>query len=143
MTVTAFDTLKMAGRLEAMGFSAAQAAGVAEVLVETVVADPATRSDLTKLETALRGDMVKLEAGLRGDMVKLETGLRGDMVKLETGLRGDMNVLRGDLVKLEAAMRGEMIAGFAMVKVDILRWLVPLLVGQMALTLGLFARLAG
>ena len=132
MTVTAFDTLKLAVRLEAAGFSAAQAAGVAEALVETVVADPATRSDLTKLETALRGDMVKLEAGLRGDMVKLETGLRGDM-----------NVLRGDLVKLEAALRGEMTAGFAMVKVDILRWMVPLLVGQMVLTLGLFARLAG
>ena len=57
MSLTAFDTLKLARRLEAAGFSGPQAAGVAEVLAETMVADAATRTDLLKTEHALRSDV--------------------------------------------------------------------------------------
>lgn len=132
MTATAFDTLKLARRLEAAGLSAAQAAGVAEALVETVVADPATRSDLMSTEAALRGDMARFESSLRGEMAALETSLRAEIV----GLRAEVG-------QVEARLRGEMNAGFAAVKVDILRWMVPLLLAQMGITLGLFARLSG
>ncbi len=132
MSTAAFDTLKLARRLEASGMTGQQAAGVAEALAETMVADPATRTDLLKLEHALRGDVKELEAKLRGDMKDLESTLRGDV----QGLRGELHT---EIAKL----RGEMVAGFATVKIDILRWIVPLILAQMGLTLGLFTRLAG
>jgi len=120
MSTAAFDTLKLARRLEASGMTGQQAAGVAEALAETMMADPATRTDLMKLEHALRGDVKDLEAKLRGEL---------------QGLRGELHT---EIAKL----RGEMVAGFATVKIDILRWIVPLILAQMGLTLGLFTRLA-
>jgi hypothetical protein len=46
--------------------------------------------------------------------------------------------MRTELAKL----RGELAAGLAAVKVDLLRWIVPLILAQMAMTLGLFVRLS-
>ena len=54
-----------------------------------------------------------------------------------------MQGLRGELHTGIAKLRGEMVAGFATVKIDILRWIVPLILAQMGLTLGLFTILAG
>ncbi|MBL8701893.1 MAG: hypothetical protein JNK67_26155 [Alphaproteobacteria bacterium] len=78
--------------------TAPQAVGVAEAMAEAMVIDPATRTDLMKVDHDLRLEIEKL--------------------------------------------RGEMHAGFAAVKVDILRWVVPLILAQLGMTLGLFIRLA-
>lgn len=109
MTAAAFDTLKLARRLEAAGMATPQAVGVAEALAEAMVVDPATRTDLMKLEHDLRMEIKRVEAQLRNEI---------------------------------ATLRGEMHAGFAAVKFDVLRWVVPLILAQMGLTLGLFVRLA-
>jgi len=97
MNATAFDTLRYANRLTAAGMAQSQAACIAETLADTMIVDPATRSDLARLETALR-------AGI-------------------------------------GTLRAETHAAIADAKVELLRWIVPLILAQMAMTFGLFVKL--
>jgi hypothetical protein len=67
MNAVPFDTLKMAHRLEAAGFSGPQAAGAAEALAEALAGtDLATKSDLNSVESRLRSDLASLETKLLG-----------------------------------------------------------------------------
>ena len=126
MTAIAFDTMKLVRRLEAAGMDQPQATGVAEALAETMVVEPATRADLQHLDARLTGEI----AALRTDMQRLDARLTGEI----TGLRSDMQVEF-------AKVRGEMQAGFASAKVELLRWILPLFLAQMALIIGVLVRL--
>ena len=162
MAAIAFDTMKLVRRLEAAGMDQPQATGVAEALAETMVVEPATRADLQHLDArltgeiaALRTDMQRLDArltgeiaGLRSDMQRLDgrlTGeiatLRMDMQRLDSRLTGEIAGLRSDMQVEFAKVRGEMQAGFASVKVEMLRWILPLFLAQMALIIGVLVRL--
>jgi hypothetical protein len=99
MSKTAFDTLKLARRLQAIGLPPAQADGFAEVFSEVMVTDLATKTDLAEVETRLRGEF------------------RLECEKIRTEI---------------AASRSE-----------ILRWIVPLILAQMALTVGVLLRMGG
>jgi hypothetical protein len=150
MTAAAFDTLKLVRRLTAGGMADDHATVIAEALAETLVIDPATRSDLARLDVSLRDQMRSMRDELRGEMSALRDELRGEISALREELRGEIGDLRKDLhaekqeVRLELAkLRGDMVAGFATTKVEILRWIVPLILAQMALTLGAMMRLAG
>ena len=126
MTAIAFDTMKLVRRLEAAGMDQPQATGVAEALAETMVVEPATRTDLQHLDARLTGEI----AALRSDMQRLDARLTGEIA----GLRSDMQVEF-------AKVRGEMQAGFASVKVELLRWILPLFLAQMAMIIGVLVRL--
>jgi hypothetical protein len=88
-----------------------QAACIAETLADTMIVDPATRSDLARLETALRGEV--------------------------GSVRSEIGTLRGEI----GTLRAETHAAIANAKVELLRWIVPLILAQMAMTLGLFVKL--
>jgi hypothetical protein len=126
MTAIAFDTMKLVRRLEAAGMDQPQATGVAEALAETMVVEPATRADLQHLDARVTGEI----AALRTDMQRLDARLTGEIA----GLRSDMQVEF-------AKVRGEMQAGFASAKVELLRWILPLFLAQMALIIGVLVRL--
>jgi hypothetical protein len=51
MTSVAFDTLKLARRLEAAGFSAKQAGDTAEALADTLLSTIATKADVEDIAT--------------------------------------------------------------------------------------------
>jgi len=75
-------------------------------IINAVLRDVATKSDLERLAASTRGDLERLreevkalEASLREDMKSLEDSLRGDMKSLEASLREDMR-------RLEARMSG-------------------------------------
>ena len=104
MTTVAFETMKLARRLEAAGMNQPQATGVAEALAETMVVEPATRADLQSLDARLSGEI---------------------------------SALRVEVEKL----RGEMQVGLAAVKLEMLRWLLPLFLAQMAMIVGVLVRL--
>jgi hypothetical protein len=104
VTAVAFDTMKLARRLEAAGMNQPQATSVAEALAETMVVDPATRADLQRLDARLTGEI---------------------------------SALRVEIEKF----RGEMQAGLAAVKFEMLRWLLPLFLAQMAMIIGVLVRL--
>ena len=144
MTAIAFDTMKLVRRLEAAGMDQPQATGVAEALAETMVVEPATRADLQHLDArltgeiaALRTDMQRLDARLTGEIATL----RMDMQRLDSRLAGEIAGLRSDMQVEFAKVRGEMQAGFASVKVELLRWILPLFLAQMALIIGVLVRL--
>jgi len=90
MTV-AFDTLKLARRLEAAGFSTRQAQDTAEALAETLTATVATQGDVRELGLQLRTEIASLGAELRMAMA----GLRTEMQSLRT----EMQSLRAELLK--------------------------------------------
>ena len=144
MAAIAFDTMKLVRRLEAAGMDQPQATGVAEALAETMVVEPATRADLQHLDArltgeiaALRSDMQRLDARLTGEIATL----RMDMQRLDSRLAGEIAGLRSDMQVEFAKVRGEMQAGFASVKVEMLRWILPLFLAQMAMIIGVLVRL--
>jgi hypothetical protein len=90
MNAVPFDTLRMAQRREAAGFSGPQAAGAAEALAEALVgADLATKSDLA----TLRGDMKNDNELLRNEVKAENITTRHEMALL----RRDMEVMRRDI----------------------------------------------
>ncbi len=97
MTV-AFDTLKLARRLEAAGFPTKQAQDTAEALAETLTANVASQADIH----AVQGDIRELGLQLRAEIREVELRLRAEMAGLRTemaGLRTEMQSLRAELIK--------------------------------------------
>jgi len=75
MNAVPFDTLRMAQRLEAAGFAAAQAAGAAEALTG---ADLATKGDLASVRTDLLGAIELLRQDMTiklGGMIFIAVGV--------------------------------------------------------------------
>jgi chromosome segregation ATPase len=152
MTATAFDTLKLSRRLEAAGMSVPQATSVAEALAETMVVEPASRSDVQKLEAELRlarqetrfeldklnTEIGKLHQQLHAEIDKLRREMRAEIDKLRQEMHAEIGKLRQEMQTELAKLRTEM----ATLKFDLLRWIVPLILAQMAMTLGLFVRLS-
>jgi hypothetical protein len=106
MTTMTFDKLAYIDRLKAVGFTEPQARGMADGLDQALREEVATKSDM---------------AGLRNEMNLLRVELRGDFRSEASGLRGEMAGLRGELL---AAMKAD--------KIDFLKWVVVLIVGQTA-----------
>ena len=129
-TVMTFDTLAYAKKLQAVGFTEAQAEVQAETLVELMEERLATkldievvRRDMKEMETGLKRDMKEMETGLkrdievvRRDMKEMETGLKRDMKEMETGLKRDMKEMELRLThNLTLRLGGMMAASVAVV----------------------------
>jgi hypothetical protein len=84
MTAVPFDTLKLADRLQAGGFSAEQARTFASALAEAASsAEVATKPDLRALEIALKRDVSDLEIALKRDVSDLANTVTRDLLDLE------------------------------------------------------------
>ena len=95
MPAAAFDTLRLARRLQGIGLPHEQAAGFAEAFADTMVSELATKADLASLGADLRAE-----------------------------LRLECEKLRSE-------------------RSEILRWVVPLILAQLALSVGVLLRIAG
>ena len=137
MTAIAFDTMKLARRLEAAGMNQPQATGVAEALAETMVVDPATRADLQRLDARLAGEI----SALRVEVEKLRGEMQAEFAQVRGEMRTEFALVRGEMHAGHAQLRGEMQAGLAAVKFEMLRWLLPLFLAQMAMIVGVLVRL--
>ena len=80
MTAVAFDTLKLARRLETAGFTRDQANGAAEALADSFSTEIATKSDLAELRAALDGRSSTIEASI----AKLGAELRTEIASLRS-----------------------------------------------------------
>jgi cell division septum initiation protein DivIVA len=92
MPAAAFDTLRLARRLQGLGLPPGQADGFAEAFADTMVIELATKSDLAELRAEFRLECERLRTDI-------------------------------------AASRA-----------DIIRWVVPLILAQMALTVGVLLK---
>src|SRR4051812_24747688 len=94
----AFNTLKFANRLKAVGIKPEHAEAEAEALAEVFEVNLSrltTKEDLQRLEESLRKD----NELLRKDTAALEESLRKDMATMEGALRKDTAALEESLRK--------------------------------------------
>jgi len=75
----AFDTLKFTQRLEQVGVGREQAVAHAELARDMILADLATKVDLTTLEAGVRTDL----AALKTDLVGMKKEIDGSLRELE------------------------------------------------------------
>ncbi|MEE8554434.1 MAG: hypothetical protein V3T00_01145 [bacterium] len=93
MSTVPFDTHAYVKKLQAVGFTEAQAEVQAEAIAGLVNEQLATKRDLKELETTLKRDLAELETALKRDLKELETTLRGGMKEQETSLKREMKEL--------------------------------------------------
>lgn len=90
---TAFDTLKLATRLEAAGLPRQQAVGTSEALAEALSrSDVATKNDLLATENLLRSEIKAFENSLRNEIQTVKNAL----VVTKTELQGEIELLRSE-----------------------------------------------
>lgn len=102
-----FDKLAHVDRLRAAGFDEPQARAMADGLDQALREEVATRTHL---------------AALRNEFGLLRIEFESELGAAAGALRGEMGALRGDLL---AAVKAD--------KVDLLKWVVMLIVGQTAI----------
>jgi hypothetical protein len=101
-----FDKLGYIDRLKAAGFAEPQARAMADGLDQALREGVATKSDI---------------AGLRNEI---------DVLRVE--VKSDLAMLRGDFDGKLGGLKGELLAAMKADKIDFLRWVVMLVVGQTA-----------
>ena len=134
-----FDKLAYVDRLKAAGFNEPQARAMADGLDQALREEVATKSDVAALRTDVRGEIAEFRTEVRGEIAELRTEVRGEIAELRnemgllrTELRAEFN---GGLIGLRGemgAMRGELLAAMKADKIDLLKWVVMLIVGQTA-----------
>ena len=80
-------------------------------IINAVLADVATKSDLEKLEAATKRELENLRAEMKAEMEKLEERLRSEMGKLEERLERRISALEGRVNSIEerlARLEGQM-----------------------------------
>jgi polyhydroxyalkanoate synthesis regulator phasin len=117
MTAVPFDTLKLADRLQAGGFSAEQSRTFASALADAVSgSEIATKQDLANLAT---------KADLQATNAEVQA------------VKADVQILKADL----QAMRAEFRTGLSDTKSDILKWIVSTIGVQTVAILGVVVAL--
>jgi hypothetical protein len=96
MATIAFDTLKLARRLEAAGFPREQAAGAAEAIAEVVGEAIVTRDYLDRRLGETDARITAVEANLRAHIADV----RADLLKRVIGLLLGQTAIIAALVKL-------------------------------------------
>ena len=110
MNAIAFDTLAYVKHLREAGVDPKQAEAQAEALSLAISENLATSEELKALELNLRSEIERLDINLRSEIEKLEFNLRAEIEKLGLELRAELRDSQMTIIK----------------------WLVPLLLGQTA-----------
>jgi hypothetical protein len=129
MSAVAFDTLKFAERLEAGGFSTAQAKAAAFAFADATTEQLITRQGLREDIEPLATSLSTLQADgtiVKADLAKWKTDV-ADLKTDVTALKVDVTALRSDLRQVELRLSGEL---------TLLKWMHGLVVaGILALVL--------
>lgn len=142
MTAIAFDTLKLARKLEAAGFPPRQAADTTQALAESLgeVSGLATKQDLEAMEVALRADISDLRSKLETDIGAFRSDVEHEITGLRSELKGDFASLRsevkGDIAELRSELKGDMAGLRAEMRGEFnlhLRWIVGTIIATAAL----------
>ncbi|WP_449244408.1 coiled-coil domain-containing protein [Desulfobacca acetoxidans] len=143
------DTLKAYEALTAADMPDRQARALVTIvqeLQETRLAEVAGKADIGALKTELKEDIGSLRAEMKEDIASLRAELKEDIVSLRAELKEDIVSLRAELKEDIVSLRAEMKALEARheikftaleakidrVKFDLLKWFIPLILGQAA-----------
>ena len=97
MNALTFNTLKLARRLEAAGFSAEQAAGASAALAETLgeISGVATKEDVQGLDSRGAANVVRLESKMEVDVLRLEAKIEAT----KAGLEAKIEATKAEIIK--------------------------------------------
>ncbi|AEB08413.1 coiled-coil domain-containing protein [Desulfobacca acetoxidans] len=132
------DTLKAYEALTAADMPDRQARALVTIvqeLQETRLAEVAGKADIGALKTELKEDIGSLRAEMKEDIASLRAELKEDIVSLRAELKEDIAFLRAEMKALEARHEIKFTALEAKidrVKFDLLKWFIPLILGQAA-----------
>ena len=102
---TAFDTLKLATRLEAAGVAREQAIGTSEALAEAMSSsDVATSHDVLAVKNDLRGEIQAVKTELRSEI----QAVRNDLAATRGELQGEIKDIdhKIELLRSETKLMG-------------------------------------
>jgi F0F1-type ATP synthase membrane subunit b/b' len=91
-----------------------------------------TELRLLKEIEQVRREIQQARADLRLEIEQLRSELKGDIEQLRAELKGDIERLRAELKGDIEQLRGEVRTQIAQAKVDLLKWVVPLMLAQVA-----------
>lgn len=91
------------------------------------------RADLRETELRIRKEIEQVRAELKADIEQV----RADLRETELRLKKDIEQLRGELKTDIEQLRGELKTDIERVKTDLLKWIVPLILAQIAATAAL------
>jgi hypothetical protein len=120
MTTMTFDKLAYVDRLKAAGFNEPQARAMADGLDQALRDEVATKSDFAVLKSDI--------ATLRNQVDVLRVEFKSDLGTLRGEFRAELSGLKGEL----GGLKGELLAAMKADKIDLLKWVVMLIVGQTA-----------
>ena len=86
------------------------------------------RGDQRATELRLQKEIEQLRAELKADIEQLRAELKADIEQLRAEVKADIEQLRADLTLDIERLRGEVARG----KIDLLKWIVPLMFAQVA-----------
>ena len=109
MSAIAFDTLKLARRLETAGFSRDQASGAAEALAETFSSEIATKSDLNEVKLELKADIAGLRAELKSEIANVKSEFAAVRSEFAT-VRSEFATVRSEIATVRSSVAQWMIS---------------------------------
>ena len=136
MAVVAFDTLKLADRREAGGFTSGQARAVSGAFADAMSgSDLATKADL-------QSEVALVRADLKSEGALVRTDLKSEVALVRTDLKSEIAAVRADLKSEIAAVRANLKSEIAAVRADIsevkseiLKWMFGAMAAQIAIIL--------
>ena len=132
----AFDTLKLADRLEAGGFTAVQARTAASAFADAMSgSDLATKVDLGEAKAELKADI----AATKADLAEVKAELRADLVEVEHHLDAKIATVKADIGRLEERIErrtAESNAKAQEIKNELIRWLLGIGVAAIITIIG-------
>ena len=124
-----FDKLAYVDRLKAAGFNEPQTRALADGLDQALREEVATKSDIA----ALRGEIDLFRVEFKSDLSMLRSEFKSDLGMLRSEFKSELGTLRGELRGEMGSLKGELLAAMKADKIDLLKWVVMLIVGQTAI----------
>jgi len=109
---------------------------IVQELQETRLAEVAGKGDLAELKSAVNADILALRedfAAFKAEVREDIAALKVDLTVFKTEVKGDIATLRSEMRELEARLE----ARIDRVKFDLLKWFIPLILGQAAFIVAL------
>ncbi|MEL6060722.1 MULTISPECIES: coiled-coil domain-containing protein [unclassified Methylobacterium] len=115
MSLASLDTLAIARKLQAAGFSDVQADAVTGVLRD------ARESDLTTLATKsdLRAEAALIRSDLKAEIALVRSDLAAEIAHVRSDLTAEIALVRSDLTAEIALVRSDLTAGIALVRSEL------------------------
>ena len=133
MSAIAFDTLRFSKRLRSGGYTEEQADALAEAYAEAVSDGVASKSDLQLAAEKANGELHKVGAQLDTKVDAVAARLDAKIDKVAADLDAAVTTLRGEIQYLAKELRIEIRDS----KISLIKWFVPMMMGQTAVTVAL------